>query len=203
MKPLIIIGASGHGKVVADIAIKNGYRDIMFVDDDIEKKECIGFPVVGKTIDAIALEGDKIIAIGDATVRRKIHKEINQIALIHPDAVIGNKVTIGEGTVVMAGTVINPDTSVGCNCIINTCASIDHDCRIADYVHVSVGAHICGTVSIGEETWVGAGAIISNNISICGHCVIGAGAVVIKDINESGTYVGVPAKRIDFKANAL
>ena len=96
----------------------------------------------------------------------------------------------------MAGTVINSGTNIGKGCIINTCSSVDHDCLIGDFVHVSVGSHICGTVCIEAETWIGAGAIVSNNINIFRDCIIGAGAVVIDDINESGTYVGVPAKEI-------
>ena len=80
--------------------------------------------------------------------------------------------------------------------IINTCASVDHDCIISDYVHVSVGAHIAGTVQIGAHTWIGAGATVSNNISICSDCMIGAGTVVVRDIYVSGKYVGVPARKI-------
>ena len=84
---------------------------------------------------------------------------------------------------------------IGEGCIINTACSIDHDCKLGNFVHVAVGAHLAGSVTVGERTWVGAGATISNNISICGECMIGAGAVVVKDIAENGTYVGVPAKK--------
>lgn len=91
---------------------------------------------------------------------------------------------------------MNPGAVIGKGCIINTCASVDHDCRVEDFVHVSVGAHVAGTVRIGERTWVGAGATVSNNVRICDDCMIGAGAVVVKDIMERGTYVGVPAERI-------
>ena len=79
-------------------------------------------------------------------------------------------------------------------CIINTASSVDHDCVLSDFVHVAVGAHLCGTVTIGNATWIGAGATVSNNVNICGECTIGAGAVVVKDIIEPGTYIGVPAK---------
>jgi len=99
----------------------------------------------------------------------------------------------------MAGTVINPEARIGKGCIVNTSSSIDHDCGIGDYVHIAVGAHICGTVQIGNNTWIGAGATISNNIDVCSDCLIGAGAVVVKNITEPGTYIGVPAriKRLD------
>ncbi len=195
MNRLIIIGASGHGKVIADIAVKSGYKDIVFLDDDSSVQECAGFPVIGKSQDAKALDGDKVVAVGNPLVRERIMKDIDTVSLVHPDAVVGRRVSLGRGTVVMAGAVINSDTEIGDGCIINTASSVDHDCTLEDYTHVAVGAHLCGNVSVGKRTWIGAGATVSNNISICGDCVLGAGAVVIKDIAESGTYIGVPAKR--------
>ena len=194
---LIIIGASGHGKVIADIAVKNGYEDIVFLDDDENVKECAGFPVIGKTCEARGMDGDKIVAIGNPKVRERIQKEISGvITLIHPNAVISRRVEIGEGSVFMAGAVINSDVVIGEGCIINTGASVDHDCWVGDFVHISVGAHVAGTCSIGERSWVGAGAVVSNNVSMCSDCMIGAGAVIIKDIKKPGTYIGVPAKQI-------
>lgn len=195
LKKLIIIGASGHGKVIADIAVKNGYEDIVFLDDDENVKECAGFPVIGKTSKAKELDGEKVVAIGNAKVRERIQEEISGIVtLIHPDAAISRRVEIGEGSVIMAGAVINTDVIIGKGCIINTGASVDHDCILGDFVHVSVGSHLSGTVNIGKRTWIGAGATVSNNVNICGDCMIGAGAVVIKDIDKPGTYIGVPAR---------
>ena len=195
LKKLVIIGASGHGKVIADIAVQNGYEEILFLDDNESLIECAGFPVVGKTCEAINIDGDKIVAIGNALIRERIQNDLNNtVSLIHPNAVIGRRVEIGKGTVVMAGAVINSDTVIGDGCIINTCSSVDHDCKVGDYVHISIGAHVAGTVEIGERTWIGAGATVSNNVSICSDCMIGAGAVVIKDIDKAGTYFGVPAK---------
>jgi len=192
---LVIIGASGHGKVIADMAVKCGYKDIVFLDDNENVKECVGFPVIGKVLDAKNMEDDKIVAIGNAEIRKKIQSQLsNLVTLIHPSAVISRRVKIGEGTVIMAGAVINSDVVIGKGCIINTGASVDHDCKLGDFVHVSVGAHVAGTVSIGKKTWVGAGATVSNNVSICGHCMIGAGAVVVKDLKKSGIYIGVPVR---------
>ena len=119
---LVIVGASGHGKVIADIAKLNGYNDIVFLDDNEAVDECAGYPV------------------------------------------------------------INPYAQLGKGCIVNTCASVDHDCNVGDYVHVAVGAHLCGTVEVGAYTWIGAGATVSNNVSICPECMIGAGAVVVKSV---------------------
>ena len=199
-KRLLIIGASGHGKVIADIAVNYGYRDIAFLDDADGVTECAGFPVVGKISDAASSSSGAvfIVAIGNAGVRKKIQNEIDGpiATLIHPAAVIGKGVEIGEGSVVMAGAVINPYARFGEGCIVNTCASVDHDCVVGDYAHISVGAHLAGNVHVGNGTWVGIGATVSNNVAICPDCTIGAGAVVVRDITEPGTYVGVPARRI-------
>lgn len=195
MKKLVIIGASGHGKVVADIAVKNGYENIVFLDDDETIKECAGFPVVGKVSQIKEIDGDKIVAIGNAQIREKIQNDIRAVTLIHPNAVISRRVEIGEGTVVMAGAVINSDVKIGKGCIINTCASVDHDCIIGAYSHVSVGSHIAGSCCVDDKVWVGAGAIISNNVNVCEDTMIGAGAVVVKNITKNGIYVGVPAMK--------
>ncbi len=199
MNKLIIIGASGHGKVVADIVALNGYTDIVFLDNDPEIKTCAGYPVLGPDTMTSKLDGDVFIAVGKAETRKKLmERDANRNfpVLIHPSAVVADSAEVGVGSVVMAGAVINPGAQIGKGCIINTSSSVDHDCVVGDYVHISVGAHLSGTVVVGEGTWIGTGAIVSNNISICGGCMIGAGAVVIKDINEPGTYVGVPATQI-------
>ena len=199
MRKLAIIGASGHGKVVADIARKNGYREIVFLDDDESAHECGGYLVIGNSSQAGQIDADVIIGIGNADIRKRIQESVPEeklVTLIHPNAVIAEDVEIGAGTVVMAGAVINPGAKIGKGCIINTCSSVDHDCEVGDYVHISVGSHLCGTVSVGSGTWIGAGATVSNNISICPDCMIGAGAVIVKNIDSAGTYMGVPAKRI-------
>ena len=202
MNSLVIVGASGHGKVVADIAGKNGYSDIMFLDDNRAVKLCGGYKVIGECKDAINYRGaDFIVAIGNTKIRRSLQTELNEanlhiVSLIHPNAIIASSVKIGIGTVVMAGAVLNPYTEIGKGCIINTCASVDHDCRIGDFVHVSVGAHVAGTVILGDNTWIGAGVTVSNNTEIVSDCMIGAGAVVVNSITECGTYVGVPARKL-------
>lgn len=196
MNRLIIIGASGHGKVVADIAKLNGYEDIVFLDDDENARECAGWPVIGKS-DA-APDGEVFVAVGNPETRKKLMKlyeDRKQPVLIHPSAVVAKDVEIGVGSVVMAGTVINPGARIGRGVIVNTSSSVDHDSVVEDYCHIAVGAHLSGTVIVGSETWIGTGATVSNNVNICRGCMIGAGAVVIKDIIEPGTYVGVPARK--------
>lgn len=198
MNRLIIIGASGHGKVVADIAVLNGYTDIVFLDNDPAKKACAGYPVLGPDAMTSQLNGDVFIAIGNSEIRKRLMDRNNGRVfpvLIHPNAVIAEGVEIGAGSAVMAGAVINPGVQIGKGCIINTSSSVDHDCVVGDYVHVSVGAHLAGTVVIGTGTWIGAGATVSNDVNICGNCIIGAGAVVVKDIDEPGTYIGIPARK--------
>lgn len=200
---LLIIGAGGHGKVVADIALSmNKWKHISFLDDKNIKYQ-MGIEVIGKTADAFKYikEWDIFVAIGNNGIRENIQNELkaegaNFPTLIHPSAVIGRSVEIGEGTVIMANVVINCCTKIGNGCIINTGATIDHDNFIEDYVHISPGVHIAGTVKIGKGTWIGVGSIVSNNVYITSNCIIGAGAVVVKDIIEAGTYVGVPAKKI-------
>ena len=198
MNRLLIIGASGHGKVVADIAILNGYNEIVFLDNNPTISECAGFRVIGTDSVAAELAGDLFVAIGDGKTRKHLmdaNSNRHFPILVHPDAVIAKNTVIGAGTVIMAGTVINPGVKIGRGCIVNTCSSVDHDCAIGDFVHIAVGSHLSGTVKVGNETWIGVGATVSNNVNICGRCIIGAGAVVIKDIEEKGTYIGVPAKK--------
>ena len=199
MRRLVIIGASGHGKVIADIAKKLGYSEIVFLDDDESVHECSGYPVLGRSSEVGTIEADVIVGIGNAGVRERIQKSISNeklTTLIHPDAVIAEDVVVGKGTVIMAGAVVNPGARIGKGCIVNTCSSVDHDCNVGNYVHIAVGSHLCGTVTVGNSTWVGAGAIVSNNVGICSDCMIGAGAVIVKNIDLAGTYIGNPARKI-------
>ncbi len=200
MRRLIIIGAGGHGLVVADIARKiKRYKEIVFLDDKSLVQK--GYKVIGKSCDFVKYvdKYDFFVAIGNNSTRERIFKKLNEaganiISLIHPNATIAEDVQLGKGSVVMAGAVINPNVTVGEGVIVNTCSSIDHDCVINDFSHISVGARIAGTVKVGTSVFVGAGAVLVNNITVCNETVIGAGAVVIDNIDHKGTYVGVPAK---------
>ena len=199
MSDLIIIGASGHGKVLADIAKMNGYENISFLDDNSVLKNCGQYKVLGDCSLIDSLDCDFIVGIGDAFSREKIQNTLKSknkkiITLIHPFTNIAADTQIGVGSVVMAGAVINSGSIIGEGCIINTCASVDHDNTLENFVHVSVGAHLAGNVTVGTRTWIGIGAVASNNINITRDCLIGAGAVVVKNIKVSGTYCGVPAR---------
>lgn len=198
MNRLIIIGAGGHGKVIADHALKSGYTDICFIDDGATG-DCMGFPVIGVCADIERLNDGKtdfIIGIGSNATRKLIAEkyDVNWATVIHPSAQIAVNARIGKGTVVMAGAVVNAGATVGDHCIINTRAVIEHDNEIGDYVHISPNVALGGTVRVKELTHIGIGASVINNIDICDRCVIGAGAVVVRNIEESGVYIGVPAK---------
>lgn len=206
-KKVIIFGASGHAKVIADIIKKSGDELIGFLDDNLAiqgKTIFDGKKVLGTTIKEVV---DKykdyyfIIGIGSNRVRKLISEKypyLKWYTAIHPNTVIGAEVEIGEGTTVVAGAVINTGTKIGRHCIINTCSSIDHDNILEDYIHVSPGAHLAGTVKICEGTWVCIGATVINNVIIEKNNIIGAGATVIDNIEENnGTYVGVPARKVE------
>lgn len=201
---LLIIGASGHGKVIADIALKmNKWKSIVFLDDDENIKQSMNIKVISKSSDVSKYiqDYDIFVAIGNNSTREKFQENLEELGasipvLIHPDAIIGEQVEIESGTAVMAGVIINCCTRIGKGCIINTATTIDHDNIIEDYVHVSPGANLAGTVRVGKGTCIGIGSVISNNISIIENCKIGAGAVVVKDIDEVGTYVGVPVRKL-------
>ncbi|WP_366161308.1 acetyltransferase [Bacillus infantis] len=201
---LLIIGASGHGKVVADIALKmNKWQGIAFLDDDESVKSSMGLEVIGTSDDVFTHldEYEIFVGIGNNTTRQRIHEMLETFGasipvLIHPNAVVGEQVEVGFGTVVMAGVVINCCTSIGKGCIINTGATVDHDNNIEDFVHISPGVHIAGTVKVGKGSWLGIGSVVSNNVNITSGCKVGAGSVVVKDISEPGVYVGAPVRRV-------
>ncbi|RNA67741.1 acetyltransferase [Alteribacter keqinensis] len=201
---LLIIGASGHGKVVADIALNtNRWQSISFLDDNENLKFSLGLAVIGKSNEAIRHinDFDIFVGIGNNAIRKKIQESLEVEGatiptLIHPNAILGGQVEVASGTAVMAGVVINCSTKIGKGCIINTGATLDHDNIIEDFVHISPGVHLAGTVNVGQGSWLGIGSIVSNNINVASNSIVGAGAVVVKDITETGTYVGVPARRV-------
>lgn len=201
---LLIIGASGHGKVVASIAKKlDRWVTINFLDDNIDLDEVLECKVIGKSDEYIKYINDYqiFVAIGNNHIRSKILLDLENLGadiptIIHPYSIIDDTVLIGKGSVIMGGVVINCDVRIGDGCIINTCASIDHESIISDYVHLSPGAKLAGSVKVEKLTWLGIGSVVVNNVNITNDCIIGAGGVVIRDIKKTGTYVGVPVKKI-------
>jgi sugar O-acyltransferase (sialic acid O-acetyltransferase NeuD family) len=205
MRRLAILGAGGHGKVVADAALAAGWDEIYFHDDDWPKKqENSHWPIVGNypsLMKNIEKYNGVIVAIGDNVVRWERHSELadkraKMISIAHPSAKISQYAVIGVGTVILANAVINIDAKIGDACIINTSATIDHDSVLKNAVHVCPGANLSGAVSVGFAGLIGVGSSIKQNINIGDRVVVGAGSVVIADILDCTTVVGNPAKQI-------
>ena len=202
---IFIFGASGHAKVVIDIIEQQGLCTIVFlVDDDplLRGTEFFGYPVLGGKEDLLALEDaprSALVAIGSNLARTQVSAWLSEhgferIAAVHPSARIGRGVRLGAGTVVMAGACINADSLIGADVIINTRASVDHDCVIGDGVHLAPGSTLCGSVSVGERSFVCAGATVVPNLKIGQNVIVGAGATVLCDQPDGVTVVGCPAK---------
>ena len=195
-----IYGASGHGKVIIDIAESINISIDQIFDDNKNVESLIDRPVV-HTLNKCLLVSDTIIAIGNNKIRKKVGDSFMgniSDAIIHKSAIISPNATIEEGTVVMSNACVNSSTTVGKHCIINTASTIDHDCILGDYVHISPNAAIAGNVLIGEGTHVGIGAVIIPGIKIGKWVTIGAGAVIIRDIPDHAVVVGNPGKIIKY-----
>lgn len=199
---IYIIGAGGHAKVILAMLEELGQKCLGIYDDN-EKLWGTTFhsvPVIGAVSELHDREDiHAVIAIGNNKIRRQISEKFKQLhweTLIHPHSWVHKSVEIGEGTVIFAGAVIQPDTSIGRHTIVNTSASIDHDCRIGNFCHIAPGCHICGGVRISDSTLVGVGTSVIPCVTVTADTVIGAGASVVRNITHKGTYAGVPAEEI-------
>jgi sugar O-acyltransferase (sialic acid O-acetyltransferase NeuD family) len=202
---IFVFGASGHAKVVIDIIERQGLYEIAFlVDDDpaLKGRQVYGYPVLGGKEDLLASDIRLgIVAIGSNRARSAVAAWLREngfgfVSAIHPSAQLARGVTVGSGSVVMAGAVINSDSTIGYEAIVNTRVSIDHDCTIGDGVHLAPGSTLCGTVTVGEGTFVCAGATIIPNLTIGSNVTVGAGSTVIRDVPDGVTVVGSPAKTV-------
>jgi len=194
MEKLFIYGASGHGKVVADIAKLNGYK-VEFIDDG--ENEYLDFDTFLNRYKKANIS----LGIGDNHIRYKIYKKLkkynyNVCTLIHPSAIISDNVKIGEGSVIMPNVVINHNVTIKKGSILNTGCIVEHDCNIGKFVHISPNVALAGNVKINKFTHLGIGSSVIQNITIGKNCIVGAGAVVINDIDNNKKVVGVPAKEI-------
>ncbi|WGI26635.1 NeuD/PglB/VioB family sugar acetyltransferase [Halomonas alkaliantarctica] len=201
---IAIFGASGHGRVVADIAVCTGWN-VHFYDDAIPEKEMtLGMPYGGNfqnLISNVDQYSAAFVAIGNNRLRLSLQQSLLDAGfyiptLVHPSSTISRFASIESGTVVMPGAVINAAAHVGCACIINTGASIDHDCLLEDGVHISPGAHLAGIVSVGKCSWIGIGASIRQQVRIGINVTVAAGAVVVKNVEDNATVAGVPAVKM-------
>jgi sugar O-acyltransferase (sialic acid O-acetyltransferase NeuD family) len=205
MTKLLIIGASGHGRVAADCAeAMNCYSEICFADAIYpEQQQNLHWPVVGdddfwrKHINDYHF----IVAIGNNEIRAKFINEVIRLGgklatLVHPSASISQYAEVGIGSVVFANAVVNVGCKLGIGSIINTGATVDHDCIINDFCHIAPGVHISGAVIIGERCWIGVGSTIIQLLNIGNNVTVGAGSTVIKDLAPNATYVGSPARKL-------
>jgi len=200
---LYILGAGGHGAVVAEAAVlSQHWESVSFLDDNADQGVLVvDCPVIGKTsmwLDLVSVGCEFFVAIGHNGKRDEILSSIEEhggaLAIItHPNAVISPSAIIELGVVICAGAVINPRARIGRGSIINTSASIDHDCVLENAAHISPGARLAGGVTVGARTWVGIGAVVREGVSIGSDCIVGAGAAVVVDIESGQTVVGVPA----------
>ena len=201
---VFVFGASGHAKVVIDAIERAGAVKIGLLCDDAKEKRgttLMGYRV-GDREELLARRAETragVVAIGDNTARALVTQWLLEngcalIMVVHPAAVIAREVTIGNGTVIMAGCVINTGTRIGRNVIVNTGATVDHDCDIGDGVHIGPGAHICGHVSIGSNAFVGAGTTVIPGVRIGSSVIIGAGSTVLDDIADGARARGTPCR---------
>lgn len=205
MKNMVILGASGHGKVVADCAEMNGWEVIGFFDDAWPSKTYSShWPILGDTaaLLARAKEFDGVmVAIGNNSIRQNKLTELSMSGasipvLIHPSAVVSRFVKIGAGSILIAGSIVNIDSQIGAGVIINTGASVGHDCVIGNSAHIAPGAKLAGNITVGERSWVGVGSAVCQMVNIGSDVMIGAGAAVVHDLPDAGTFVGVPARKL-------
>jgi sugar O-acyltransferase (sialic acid O-acetyltransferase NeuD family) len=207
MSKLAILGAGGHGRVIADAAeASNQWHEIFFFDDSWPTRTANGpWPIVGNLASLQSrvenFEG-VVVAIGANRIRLNYNQILEKAGahlatIIHPHATISRHASIGRGTVVFAGAVVNVGAHVGAACIVNTGATIDHDCQLADGVHISPGANLAGAVKIGQCTWIGANAGVRQQITVGTNVVVGVGSVVVSDQPDGITAVGNPAKALN------
>lgn len=193
---LAILGAGGHGRVVAATARAAGYRDIVFLDDRWPELERTGdWPVVGRLGRP---EGRRPFpGVGDNRIRERIFLQYgleDSPTIVHPWSWVAEDVVTGAGCVVTAGCVVQTGVRLGRGVIVNTGSTIDHDCIIGDFVHVAPGAHLAGGVRVGARTWIGIGAVVRENVELGADVTVGAGSVVLADVPPGTTVVGRPAR---------
>ncbi len=203
MPTLVILGAGGHAKVVADAARLAGWIVAGFVDE--RRPERIGERFADahllspQVLDNSDAEIAVAVAIGDcgarfAAARRLAARGFLLPAVVHPRAIVAASASIGPGCQLLAGAIINPEAKLGLAVLVNTAATVDHDCVIGDGVHLAPGVHLAGNVSVGDGSLVGIGTVVKPGVRIGRNCTIGAGSVVLHDVPDGATVYGVPAR---------
>jgi sugar O-acyltransferase (sialic acid O-acetyltransferase NeuD family) len=203
-RTLIVIGAGGHGQVVADAARLAGYQVVGYLDDASAKQDCcVGdLPVLGRVSDwQRFIPAALVVAIGDNRTRARVYEMLAVAGAafgvpVHPRAWLAPGVSLGRGSVAFAGAIVNTGAAIGNDVILNTACSVDHHNVLGDHVHIAPGAHLAGEVSVGAGTLVGIGATVLPGIQIGRWATVGAGAVVTADVPDGAAVVGVPARLV-------
>lgn len=200
---ITLYGASGHCKVIIDVLQSNNQIITTIIDDVPKLNPILGFSISNANEFDFSSAQNMILSIGNNKVRKKLAAKLNTnfVTAIHLKAIISNSVTIGVGSVVMAGAIINPDTKIGKHCIINTGAVVEHDCIISDFTHISPNASLAGGVVVGEGSQIGIGATVIQGVKIGKWVTVGAGSVVIRDVPDYSVVVGNPGRIIKLNEN--
>jgi sugar O-acyltransferase (sialic acid O-acetyltransferase NeuD family) len=204
MSSLLVLGAGGHGKVVADAAMSMRHWDAIAFLDDYQPRGAgpLRLEVVGRLeeLEQISRRFNTVaLALGSNSARLQLYRrcsnaELSLATIVHPAATVSTHASLGAGCVVIAQAVVNPGATLGAACIVNSGATVDHDCVLGDAVHVSPGANLAGNVRVGARTWIGIGACVRQGLTIGEDAIVGAGGVVVDDVISGTTVFGVPAK---------
>lgn len=195
-KKIYIYGCGGHGLVCADVAILNGYDEVIFVDDEGTK---------GLKFSKDLPKFDIFVAIGANNIRQNIYQKVlqygfNLVNLIHPSAIISPSATIEQaGILIMPAVVVNARARIEKGAILNSSCVVEHECVVGEFSHISVGAKLAGNVSLGKRNFLGINSAILPNLTLVDDCILGGGALLATSLQESGVYVGVPARKIKEK----
>lgn len=205
-KPVIIIGAGDHAKVLLDILLEQNVTVIGLTDKSISKGTCIyGVPVIGDDSEILKYKTDEIElvngigSVGNTSIRQKVFSSLKEKgyffrSVIHKASIVSKRAKLGEGVQLLAGAIVNIEAEIDDNTIINTKASIDHGCVIGKHCHIAPGCSFSGCVRIGDCTHIGTGTSIIQGINIGKNVLIGAGSVVINDVSDNEKAFGVPAR---------
>lgn len=208
--PVIIVGAGGHGRVIADALLAEGRPVLGFTDNDATSwgtMRC-GAPVLGND-DVLQQHPPQTVLLANglgttrvSTLRRDVFLKLKAqgyrfASVVHPSAMVSPQARIEEGAQIMARAVVQTGSCVAANAIINTGTIVDHDCSIGAHTHVATGAILSGGVAVGENCHIGAGATIIQGVTLGDHCLVAAGAVVVRDAAARSRLAGVPARPME------
>lgn len=204
MASIVIVGAGGHAASVLDCLMSRGMYDKIGILTDDKAGEWRGIPILGKIEAAPEFASEyknAVVAIGDNHFRLKCMDYLERSGyhlpvLTHKTAYVSPGASVGVGTVILGGSIVNNHAALGRGCIVNTMSSVDHDCILKDGVHISPNAVLCGSVTVGKSTWIGAGSTVIDHIGIGNEVVVGAGSLVLRDIPDQVKAFGHPAEII-------